>query len=162
MSNSTKIPLLSSLGVALTGCADPLAGDWVAVKGGDNTFPYTMEQCFGSYYSYYEYSYSYDEYCYSQTIDLWMTIDEELEGTMVMLMSYSYGSYDYQDSDLYDVIAQNTGDGKYTLYSDAFVLDCKMSDKVTMKCESDEINDDDNPERDLSPLTFSKSDGKSE
>ena len=26
-----------------------------------------------------------------------------------------------------------------------------MSDNVTMKCESDEINDDDNPERDLRP-----------
>ena len=166
MSNTTKLPLLSSLGVALTGCADPISGDWIAVKGGENTFPYTVEQCFGgySYYDYgYEYSYSsYEDYCYSQSIDMWMTIDDELDGTLVMLMSYSYGSYDYEDSALIDLIAQNNGDGKYTLYTDEFVLDCTMSDNVTMKCDADALNNDDNPDYDLSPLTFSKSDGKSE
>ena len=162
MSSAKKIPILSSLGIALTGCTDPIAGDWTAVKGGDNTFPYTIEQCYGGYSYYSYYGYSYDEYCYSFTIDMWMTIDDELTGTLVVLNSYSYGSYDYEDSDLSDLVVQAKGEGSYTLYSDAFVLDCTMSDSVTMKCESDEINDDDNPERDLSPLTFSKSDGKSE
>ena len=119
MSNTT-IPLLSSLGVALTGCADPISGDWIAVKGGENTFPYTVENALvATYYDYgYEYSYSsYEDYCYSQSIDMWMTIDDELDGTLVMLMSYSYGSYDYEDL-LIDLIAQNNGDGKYTLYTD--------------------------------------------
>ena len=70
MSSAKKIPILSSLGIALTGCTDQIAGEWTAVKGGDNTFPYTTEQCYGGY-SYYYYDYSYDEYCSSYTIDMW-------------------------------------------------------------------------------------------
>lgn len=159
MSNTKKIPLLSSLGIALTGCTDPIAGDWVAVKGGDHTFPYTLEQCWGGY-SYSYYGYSYDEYCYSMTVDMWMTIDDEMSGTLVMLTSYSYYGEDYEDADLSDLVVQNNGEGKYTLYGESYVLDCTMSDNVTMKCENDELNDDDNPDYDLSPITFSKSDGK--
>ena len=57
MKNNTKIPLFSSLGFVLTGCTDDISGEWVAVKGGDNKFPYTQEVCYGGDYNYYDYEY---------------------------------------------------------------------------------------------------------
>jgi hypothetical protein len=164
MNNNTKIPLLSSLGFVLTGFTDDISGEWVAVKGGDNKFPYTQEMCYGGDYNYYDYEYGYaerSEYCYSGTIDLWMTINDDLQGKMVTLYSYSYSyggeEVTYSDSDISDVVVSSGEDGKYTLYSDGFVLDCTLSDNVTLKCEAPELEDEDDPERNLSPLTFTKS-----
>ena len=161
MSRTKKLPILPSLSVVLTGCADPISGDWTAVKGGDHTFPYTLENCWGSDYYYdYEYSYAGREYCYSYSVDMWMSIDDDMSGTLVAILGYSYDSYSYEDAELSDIAVQKGEDSKYTLYSESFVLDCQMSDNVTLKCDVDELNNDDNPDMDLSPVTFSKSNGK--
>lgn len=166
MNYSKKLPVIPSLSIVLTGCGDPISGDWTAVKGADNTFPYTLEQCFGGYdysdYGYgYEYAYRSNQYCYSQTIDMWMTIDDELSGNFLTLMemSYSYGegyANEYEYSNLSELLVRKGEDKKYTLYSDNFTLDCTLIDNVTLKCESDQLNNDDNVDMDLSPVTFSK------
>jgi hypothetical protein len=142
----TAIPLVSSLVVALTGCAgDPIVGDWSATSILGDDVPVSN----ASTYTYGEYTI---EYTFSMN-SMMMSIDTELAGTISSDSSITYDE-EIKDYSFEGTVAVTAGDeSSYTIAvtvtstageetpDDGFSLNCSLTDEE-LACSNDDLDGD--------------------
>jgi len=124
------------LGLAMTGCGDPIVGDWNIDSIDGDPMPYT-------------YTYTYEAYgltvsCDASITPSALTINSDLEASLTITASYECsGYYSYSDSTTYSYSGAVTVNKKKTSYGiiltgdDATIsMDCAMSDKVNLNCSN--------------------------
>lgn len=127
MKKSFVIPALSVVSVSVSGCADPIIGDWDMSKLGDDEFPYHYE----------------GEACTYDGTGL-LSIIDDLTGSFTFEYSADCGSFG-ELSISYTWTAAVTVVEKKASYTIALTgedediadldLDCTMTDKAILDCE---------------------------
>ena len=122
----TAVTLVTSI----TGCTDPIVGDWNSVKitnteDNSRTYDLPFEEC-QEYYG--------ETYC--SKIDFDMSIQEDLTGTMDLI----FGVYEMDVT----LDVENLGEGDYKIVGtheegDTIDFACTLFDAKNLQCTNDEL-----------------------